>query len=119
MDRTLLPQALIKFLAGIILIGLMVFLPAGSFTYWQGWLLMGVLFVPMSCSERFVETYTQDAELVVDEGENHMITRRLKTVVSHAVSFFASIYRTFQVNVYENFKQAFALYRFGGDIERM
>ena len=75
--------------------------------------------VPMSCSERFVETYTQDAELVVVEGENHMITRRLKTVVSHAVSFFASIYRTFQVNVYENFKQAFALYRFGGDIERM
>lgn len=45
--------------------------------------------VPMSCSERFVETYTQDAELVVVEGENHMITRRLKTVVSHAVSFFA------------------------------
>lgn len=46
--------------------------------------------VPMSCSERFVETYTQDAELVVVEGENHMITRRLKAVVSHAVSFFAS-----------------------------
>ena len=46
--------------------------------------------VPMSCSERFVETYTQDAELVVVEGENHMITRRLKGVVSHAVSFFAS-----------------------------
>lgn len=46
--------------------------------------------VPMSCSERFVETYTQDAELVVVEGENHKITRRLKAVVSHAVSFFAS-----------------------------
>lgn len=45
--------------------------------------------VPMSCSERFVETYTQDAELVVVEGENHMITRRLKAVVSHALSFFA------------------------------
>lgn len=29
--------------------------------------------VPMSCSERFVETYTQDAELVVVEGENHMV----------------------------------------------
>ena len=46
--------------------------------------------VPLSCSERFVETYTQNAELIVVEGENHMITRRLKTVVSHAVSFFAS-----------------------------
>ena len=46
--------------------------------------------VPMSCSEKFVETYTQDAELIVVEGENHMITKRLKTAVSHAVSFFVS-----------------------------
>ena len=44
MNRTLLTQALIKFLAGILLIGLLVFLPAGSFAYWQGWLLMGVAF---------------------------------------------------------------------------
>lgn len=46
--------------------------------------------VPMSCSEKFVETYSQKAELIVVEGENHMITRKLKTVVSHAVSFFMS-----------------------------
>ena len=36
-----------KFLAGVILIGLLVFVPAGSFAFWQGWLLMGVLFGPM------------------------------------------------------------------------
>ena len=46
--------------------------------------------VPMSCSEKFVETYTQDAELIVVEGENHMITKKLKTVVTHAVSFFTT-----------------------------
>ena len=46
--------------------------------------------VPLSCSEKFVESYTQTAELIVVDGENHMITRRLKTVVSHAVSFFKS-----------------------------
>ena len=46
--------------------------------------------VPMSCSEKYVETYTQDAELIVVEGENHMITKELKTVVSHAVTFFTS-----------------------------
>lgn len=40
-------QALPKFLLGIIIIGLLIFLPAGSFQYWQGWLLMGILFVPM------------------------------------------------------------------------
>ena len=47
MNYLLLTQALIKFFAGIALVGSMVFLPAGSFAYWQGWLLMGVLFVPM------------------------------------------------------------------------
>lgn len=46
--------------------------------------------VPMSCSEKYVESYTQDTELIVVEGENHMITRKLKKVVSHAVSFFES-----------------------------
>lgn len=46
--------------------------------------------VPLSCSEKFVETYTQDAELIIVEGENHMITRKLKKVVSLAVSFFAA-----------------------------
>lgn len=46
--------------------------------------------VPLSCSEKFVESYNQDAELIIVNGENHMITRKLKTVVSHAVSFFVS-----------------------------
>ena len=47
MKRTLLGQAMIKLIAGVLLIGLLVFLPAGSFAYWQGWLLMCILFVPM------------------------------------------------------------------------
>ncbi len=47
MDKSLLVQALIKFLSGVILLGALIFLPAGSFSYWQGWLLMGLLFVPM------------------------------------------------------------------------
>ena len=47
MDKKLLTQALAKFSLGIILMGLLIFLPAGSLRYWQGWLLMGILFVPM------------------------------------------------------------------------
>ena len=47
MNKSLLAQAVIKFLAGVILLGILIFLPAGSFLYWQGWLLMGTLFVPM------------------------------------------------------------------------
>ena len=47
MDRDLLIQSLTKFLLGVVIIGLLVFLPAGSFNFWQGWLMMGILFVPM------------------------------------------------------------------------
>ena len=43
----LLLQSIAKFLLGVIILGLLIFLPAGSFHYWQGWLLMGILFVPM------------------------------------------------------------------------
>ena len=47
MDTKLFFQALIKFLLGVVIFGLLIFLPAGSLHYWQGWLLMGILFVPM------------------------------------------------------------------------
>ena len=47
MDAKLFFHALIKFLLGAVIFGLLIFLPAGSLHYWQGWLMMGVLFVPM------------------------------------------------------------------------
>ena len=47
MDNRLLKQALVKFFLGVILLGVLIFVPAWSFRYWQGWLLMGILFVPM------------------------------------------------------------------------
>ena len=40
-------SAVIKFLLGIILVGILIFLPAGTLAFFNGWLLMGVLFVPM------------------------------------------------------------------------
>ena len=45
--NNLLQSALIKFFAGVILVGLLLFIPAGSFAFLQAWLLMGVLFIPM------------------------------------------------------------------------
>jgi protein-S-isoprenylcysteine O-methyltransferase Ste14 len=40
-------EAIIKFSLGVILIGLLVFLPAGTLSYINGWIFMGVLFIPM------------------------------------------------------------------------
>ena len=43
----LLGEALTKFICGALLVGLLIFLPAGTVAYPNGWLLMGILFVPM------------------------------------------------------------------------
>ena len=47
MDGKLLSQAVVKFLAGVLLVGLLLFLPAGTLDFWQAWVLLGILFIPM------------------------------------------------------------------------
>ena len=47
MDRKLFAQAMGKFFAGVILLALLPFVPAGTIRWQNGWLLMGLLFVPM------------------------------------------------------------------------
>ncbi|MBQ2930323.1 MAG: isoprenylcysteine carboxylmethyltransferase family protein [Clostridia bacterium] len=47
MNTKLFLSAIAKFAAGVILIGALLFLPAGTLHYPQGWLLMGILFIPM------------------------------------------------------------------------
>lgn len=47
MTKALFFQAILKFTAGVILVGLLVFLPAGTLDYRNAWLLMGILFIPM------------------------------------------------------------------------
>lgn len=43
----LLISALLKFVLGVILVGILVFLPAWTINYPNGWLFMGILFIPM------------------------------------------------------------------------
>lgn len=47
MTLKLFSQAIAKFLLGVVLVGLLLFLPAGSFLYFNAWLFMGILFIPM------------------------------------------------------------------------
>ena len=47
MDLELFTKALTRFAAGVAIVGLLLFVPAGTLCWWQGWLLMGILFVPM------------------------------------------------------------------------
>ena len=47
MKKKLFLEAIVKFLLGVILVGVLVFLPAGTLRFPGGWLLMGILFIPM------------------------------------------------------------------------
>ena len=47
MTMKLFLAAIAKFILGVALVGALIFLPAGTFSYFNGWLLMGILFVPM------------------------------------------------------------------------
>ena len=47
MNKKLFFEAIFKFLLGVVLIGILIFVPAGTFDYINGWIFMGVLFIPM------------------------------------------------------------------------
>ena len=47
MNTRLFFQAISKFLAGLLLVGVLLFLPAGTLAFPQAWLLIGILFIPM------------------------------------------------------------------------
>ena len=47
MTKGLFFQAISKLLLGIVLIGVLIFIPAGTLNYLNGWIFMGILFVPM------------------------------------------------------------------------
>lgn len=47
LDKQLLAGALIKYLTGLVMIGFLLFLPAGTMRYWNAWVLISALFGPM------------------------------------------------------------------------
>lgn len=47
MTKILFVEAISKFLLGAIMVGLLVFFPAGTLSFMNGWLFMGILFIPM------------------------------------------------------------------------
>ena len=47
MSIKLFIEALLKYLLGILLVGALIFVPAGTIYFINGWVLMGVLFIPM------------------------------------------------------------------------
>ena len=47
MNIKLFFQAIIKYVIGVVIVGSLLFIPANTIQYWNGWLFMGLLFIPM------------------------------------------------------------------------
>ena len=97
MDTKLFMQGIGKYVSGIVLIGLLLFLPAGTFAYWQAWLLIGILFIPM-----FV------AGLIMIKKSPELLRKRLnvkeeqteqKTVIALSGVMFLAAFVTAGLNI--------------------
>ncbi len=60
MDKKLFTQAMTKFISGLLLVGILLFLPAGTFAFPQAWILMGVLFLPMALAGAVMMRWSPD-----------------------------------------------------------
>ena len=54
MNKKLFFQAIIKYIIGVLIVGCLLFIPANTFKYWNGWLFMGLLFIPMFIAGLFL-----------------------------------------------------------------
>ena len=89
MDLKLFTQAIFKFLGGLLIVGLLLFLPAGTFGWWQAWLLIGILFVPMFIAGLIMMKSSPDLlrkRLDVKEEENEQKT----VIVLSGIMFLAA-----------------------------
>ena len=89
MTKKLFVQAISKFVTGLVLIALLLFLPAGTICYWNGWLLIGILFIPMLAAGivmmlRNPELLKKRLKAKESEGEQKAV------IVLSGVMFFAA-----------------------------
>ena len=47
MDIKLFLKAITRYILGLVIVGALLFIPANTFEYWNAWLFMGILFIPM------------------------------------------------------------------------
>ncbi|MBQ3881751.1 MAG: isoprenylcysteine carboxylmethyltransferase family protein [Bacteroidales bacterium] len=80
MDKQLLGQSLFRIILGLFVIGILLFLPAGTFRYWQGWLLICILFVPMTVAGLLL--FVKNPELLRKRINAKEKEAEQKTVVS-------------------------------------
>ena len=89
MTPKLFGQAMLKFFSGLILLGLLLFLPAGTLRFRNGWIFLGILFVPMFCAG--IVMMAKSPELLKKRLDANEREREQKAVIlSSGVMFLAA-----------------------------
>ncbi|MBQ4381113.1 MAG: isoprenylcysteine carboxylmethyltransferase family protein [Oscillospiraceae bacterium] len=89
MSKELLIRAVTRFFAGVLLVGLLLFLPAWTLNYPQAWLLMGVLFIPMFMAGLVMMAKNPELlrkRLSVNEGERE----QRQVIAASGIMFIAA-----------------------------
>ena len=97
MTKELFIQAIIKFISGIILMGLLLFVPAGTIHYPNGWILMAILFIPMFIAGIIMMIYNPELlkkRLNAKEEQNDQ-----KTVIALSGTMFLAAFITAGLNL--------------------
>lgn len=90
MTKKLFIQAIGKFIFGVILLGVLVFMPAGTINYPNGWLLITVLFVPMFVAGLVM--MFKNPELLKKRLDAKEEEKEQKTVVALSGAMFAAAF---------------------------
>jgi protein-S-isoprenylcysteine O-methyltransferase Ste14 len=88
--KELLKEAVKKYIAGVILIGVLLFLPAGSISWRNGWILMAVLFVPMFFAG--ILMYTKAPDLLKSRLKAKETQSEQKSVITYSGSMFLAAF---------------------------
>ena len=100
MDTKLLMDAVKKMIAGVVLIALMLFLPAGTIRYWNGWLFCAVLFIPVMIMG--VVLFLKAPDLLRKRLQEKEEQSEQKTVVALSALMFVTIIAIMiLINVFE------------------
>ena len=96
MDGKLFRQAIVKFLSGVVLLGLLLFLPAGTFRFRNAWILMGILFLPMAAAG--IVMMLRSPELLRKRLNMQETEQEQKTVIALSGAMFAAAFVTAGLN---------------------
>jgi len=88
--KRLLQKALVRFLSGVAAIGLILFLAAGTFRWWNAWAFLAVLFLPMAAFG--IHLLNREPELLAKRLDMKETEKKQKTMMTLAIPLFAAGY---------------------------